>query len=89
MEEVIPGILIRTVIRFFDGEKRGEGGVDAETSGASRRWPASLETRVSIVVSFRYRGVKSSAIESAVTRNAVNCRVSASILIRFFFFFFH
>lgn len=40
--------------------------------------------RVSIVVSFRYRGVKSSAIESAVTRNAVNCRVSASILIRFF-----
>lgn len=50
----------------------------------SERRVASMagETRVSIVVSFRYRGAKSSAIESAVTRNAVNCRVSASISIR-------
>lgn len=82
-------LIPRTVIRFFSSLVRERkpsmpkrtAGVDSQPASQ----PASQfrNEGVSIVVSFRYRG-KSSAIESAVTRNAVNCRVWTSILIRFF-----
>lgn len=78
------------VLWLRDGSGRGSGsGRGGRHRCQNERRVASMggqprNERVSIVVSFRYRGVKSSAIESAVTRNAVNCRVSASILIRFF-----
>lgn len=76
---VIPRILICTVITFFSS--RGKPSMP-KRSVASQ--PVSQFRNESIDrCQFQVQG-KGSAIESAVTRNAVNCRVWTSILIHFF-----